>query len=127
MVDNFWDIRRWSKRPTPGQVAAVHKLYQKEKVVAEPGRVSDHIGCPFGMQVELKVEQVEGEELTLHEYQVRVAKFGPAAHVKVTRTGGEIVCVRTMSTIVIEQLAELEGKLPLLGRFYAVENYHILK
>jgi len=92
----------------------------------EMGRVSDYVGCPYVPLEERKVEDVQGKELEIQAYEVRVGGYGPEAHVRCKDESSEF-CVRTTSTVVISQLERLADKLPLLGSFYREKNYHTLR
>lgn len=88
-------------------------------------RVSDFIGCPYEGMEEFKVEEIEGQDLEIMGFIMRESTFGPTAHV-LCQKGKESFCVRTTSTVVGEQLTQLEDKIPLIGQFKGVKNYHTL-
>jgi len=92
----------------------------------EKRRVSDYIGCPYAPVEERKVEDVQGQELEILDFEVRAGGFGPEAHVHCEDDNGTF-CVRTTSTVVISQLERLGDKLPLLGAFCREKNYHTLR
>ena len=95
-------------------------------MVERKDRVSDYIGCPYADIPEVKVEDIQGKEMELQRFEVREGGFGPEAHI-LCFNGTDQVCVRTTSTVVIDQMKRLEDKLPLWGAFYREKNYHIVR
>jgi len=89
-------------------------------------RVSDYLGCPWGDIPERKVEEVEGKEVAIGPYELREGGFGVEAHI-LCHDGDDEFCVRTTSTVVINQLARIADKLPLLGSFHREKNYHLIR
>jgi len=95
-------------------------------VVEKKSRVSDYMGCPYPEIPEVKVEGIQGKEMEIQRFEVREGGFGPEVHVLCV-DGTDQMCVRTTSSVVINQLKRLEDKLPIWGAFYRVGNYHTLR
>jgi hypothetical protein len=76
----------------------------------------------------MSVDECDGVELSITDYQVRDGRFGHTAHVLCADVeSGEMICVRTTSTVVQDQLERIKDHLPLVGSFRTEKNYHILQ
>jgi len=88
-------------------------------------RVSEVLAQHGELDGSVKIEDLVGMDFIIHNFTLIDTKWGPCARVEISIAKKDEVLL-TWSKVIISQLEQLEGDLPLVATIQRVKRYYTL-